>query len=118
MALGPGAAGLSLGAGVRAYYYLSCGYCQTCLSGLEPLCEDSKGNVGRECDGGYAEYLKLPAHLFIPLPEGWTTGAIRPRPASSRMRWPPPSRSSVGRACGPARRWRSWAPAAAWASTR
>ncbi len=70
VALGPGAAGLSLGAAVTAYYYLSCGHCQTCLSGLEPLCENSKGNVGRDCDGGYAEYLKLPAHLFIPLPEG------------------------------------------------
>src|SRR5215472_16252817 len=27
------------------------------------------GNVGLECDGGYAEYIKLPAHIFIKLPE-------------------------------------------------
>ena len=24
--------------------------------------------VGMSCDGGYAEYLKLPAHIFIKLP--------------------------------------------------
>ncbi len=28
------------------------------------------GYVGRDCDGGYAEYIKLPARLFIKLPEG------------------------------------------------
>ena len=31
---------------------------------------NSGGNVGRDCDGGYAEYIKLPAHIFIKLPEG------------------------------------------------
>ena len=28
------------------------------------------GNVGLECDGGYAEYIKLPAHIFIKYPDG------------------------------------------------
>ena len=28
------------------------------------------GNVGLNCDGGYAEYIKLPAHIFIKLPAG------------------------------------------------
>jgi D-arabinose 1-dehydrogenase-like Zn-dependent alcohol dehydrogenase len=31
---------------------------------------NSAGNVGRNCDGGYAEYIKLPAHIFIKLPDG------------------------------------------------
>ena len=40
-----------------------------CLSQLEPLCVNGRGNVGIECDGGYADYIKLPAHVFIKLPE-------------------------------------------------
>ncbi|MBI3044653.1 MAG: zinc-binding dehydrogenase [Betaproteobacteria bacterium] len=70
VSLGAGVRGLAVGDGVTAYYYLNCGHCRWCLSGLEPLCANSGGNVGRNCDGGYAEYIKLPAHLFIRLPQG------------------------------------------------
>lgn len=65
---GPGVSGLAVGDPVTAYYYLNCGYCRWCLANLEPLCENSAGNVGRNCDGGYAEYIRLPAHIFIRLP--------------------------------------------------
>lgn len=68
--VGTGTSGLSVGDAVTAYYYLVCGHCRWCLAGFEPLCENSKGNVGRNCDGGYAQYIKLPAHIFIKLPEG------------------------------------------------
>jgi D-arabinose 1-dehydrogenase-like Zn-dependent alcohol dehydrogenase len=60
---------LTVGDAVTAYFYLNCGRCRWCLASLEPLCSNSGGNVGIECDGGYAEYIKLPAHLFIKLPE-------------------------------------------------
>lgn len=70
VAVGPGVTGLAVGDGVTAYYYLNCGHCRWCLASLEPLCVNSSGNVGRNCDGGYAEYIKLPAHNFINLPEG------------------------------------------------
>ncbi len=66
--VGAGVAGLSVGDAVTAYYYLSCGHCRWCLSGFEPLCSEGGGNVGRNCNGGYAEYIKLPGHLFIKLP--------------------------------------------------
>ncbi len=69
VAVGVGVAGLAVGDGVTAYYYLNCGHCRWCLSNLEPLCENSGGNVGRNCDGGYAEYIKLPAHNFLKLPQ-------------------------------------------------
>jgi propanol-preferring alcohol dehydrogenase len=62
--------GLKTGDPVTAYYYLFCGSCRRCLANLEPLCEISGGNVGKECDGGYAEYIKLPAHNFLRLPDG------------------------------------------------
>jgi len=70
VATGAGVKGLAIGDAVTAYYYLNCGHCRWCLASLEPLCANSGGNVGRNCDGGYAEYIKLPAHVFIKLPEG------------------------------------------------
>jgi propanol-preferring alcohol dehydrogenase len=69
VAVGAGVRGLATGDAVTAYYYLNCGHCRWCLSSLEPLCAHSGGNVGRNCDGGYAEYIKLPAHIFIKLPD-------------------------------------------------
>jgi D-arabinose 1-dehydrogenase-like Zn-dependent alcohol dehydrogenase len=69
VALGAGVSGLKVGDGVTAYFYLNCGHCRFCLANLEPLCSDGGGNVGIECDGGYAEYIKLPAHIFVKFPE-------------------------------------------------
>lgn len=69
VSVGSGVSGLAVGDGVTAYYYLNCGYCGWCLANLEPLCVNTGGNVGSDCDGGYAEYIKLPAHIFIKLPE-------------------------------------------------
>jgi propanol-preferring alcohol dehydrogenase len=68
--VGPGVRGLAAGDAVTAYYYLFCGRCRWCLGELEPLCTGAGGNVGLDCDGGYAEYIKLPAHNFIRLPPG------------------------------------------------
>ena len=67
---GPGVRGLKVGDAVTTYFYLNCGHCRWCLTSLEPLCENSGGQVGLECDGAYAEYVKLPAQNFIKLPEG------------------------------------------------
>ncbi|HEY5378917.1 MAG TPA: zinc-binding dehydrogenase [Pseudolabrys sp.] len=69
VALGAGVTSLKVGDAVTSYFYLNCGHCRYCHSQLEPLCEHSGGNVGLECDGGYAEYIKLPAHIFIKYPE-------------------------------------------------
>ncbi len=69
VAVGAGVSGLAIGDGVTAYYYLNCGHCRPCLTNFEPLCENSGGNVGISCDGGYAEYIKLPAHIFLKLPQ-------------------------------------------------
>ena len=70
VAMGAGVHGLKVGDAVTSYFYLNCGYCRWCLAQLEPLCENLAGNIGRECDGGYAEYIKLPARNFIRFPEG------------------------------------------------
>ena len=70
VSVGAGVTGLAVGDGVTAYYYLNCGHCRWCLANLEPLCPNTRGNVGRNCDGGYAEYIKLAERTFIKLPEG------------------------------------------------
>lgn len=69
VAVGAGVSALKVGDPVTSYFYLNCGHCRYCASNLEPLCDHSGGNVGLECDGGYAEYIKLPAHIFIKYPE-------------------------------------------------
>ena len=68
--VGAGVEGLSEGDAVTAYYYLTCGRCRWCRVNRETLCDNLAGQVGRQIDGGYAEYIKLPARSFIPLPEG------------------------------------------------
>jgi len=67
---GAGVRGLKVGDPVTTYFYLNCGHCRWCLQNFEPLCENSGGQVGLECDGAYAEYVKLPERNFIKLPEG------------------------------------------------
>ncbi|MGI9423229.1 MAG: alcohol dehydrogenase catalytic domain-containing protein, partial [Hyphomicrobiaceae bacterium] len=68
--VGAGVSNLAIGDVVTAYFYIHCGTCLYCLSNREPLCEALAGNVGRDCDGGYAEYIKLPSRLFIKIPDG------------------------------------------------
>lgn len=67
---GAGVTGLGVGDPVTAHFYLTCGHCKWCRINRETLCENLRGNVGREIDGGYAEYIKLPARNFIKLPGG------------------------------------------------
>ncbi|MFQ5660605.1 MAG: alcohol dehydrogenase catalytic domain-containing protein [Gammaproteobacteria bacterium] len=70
VATGAGVTALQKDDPVTAYFYLNCGHCRWCLANLEPLCENLAGYVGRESDGGYAEYIKLPERNFIKLVEG------------------------------------------------
>ena len=68
--VGLGVSNIAAGDPVTAYFYLSCGHCRWCVANLEPLCDNTGGHVGRNCDGGYAEFIKLPARNFIKLPDG------------------------------------------------
>lgn len=54
---------------VVCHFYLTCKACRFCRSGRETLCENWKGYVGMACDGGYAEYMAVPALNLCPLPE-------------------------------------------------
>ena len=67
--IGSGVAGFSRGDRVTTHAYITCGYCKWCKADREPLCDNLTGFVGRNVDGGYAEYVKLPARTFIKVPE-------------------------------------------------
>lgn len=70
VAVAPGVTSVKPGDGVTAYFYLTCGACRWCRVNRETLCENFGGYVGREVDGGYAEYIKLPASAFLKYPKG------------------------------------------------
>jgi propanol-preferring alcohol dehydrogenase len=62
--------GLRPGDRVTCHFYLTCKVCRFCRSGRETLCTDFKGYVGAACDGGFAEYMALPAVNLCRLPAG------------------------------------------------
>lgn len=68
-AVGPGVTDIAVGDPVTAYFYLTCGDCKWCRIDRETLCENFGGYIGRACDGGYAELMKLPSKNFIKLPD-------------------------------------------------
>jgi alcohol dehydrogenase, propanol-preferring len=70
VAVGRGVRNVKPGDGVTAYFYLTCGECRWCRTDRETLCDNFGGYVGREIDGGYAEYIKLPATSFLTIPDG------------------------------------------------
>ena len=68
VALGSAVQGLEIGDRVTPHFYLFCGRCRYCLTMREPLCENTGGYIGRQRDGGYAEYVALPARNLIKIP--------------------------------------------------
>jgi NADPH:quinone reductase-like Zn-dependent oxidoreductase len=66
-ALGDGVAGVAVGDRVVVQPGLSCGRCAQCLSGHDNLCRDYK-ILGENTQGGYAEYIAVPAGNVVPAP--------------------------------------------------
>lgn len=66
---GPAVEGFSPGDRVVVYYYLFCGRCRWCLRGLQNLCLDLRGLFAFVSDGGFAEYVTVPAHCLVRLPQ-------------------------------------------------
>jgi propanol-preferring alcohol dehydrogenase len=55
---------------VTCHFYLTCKVCLYCRSGRETLCPAFRGYVGMASDGGYAEYMAIPAVNVCPIPAG------------------------------------------------
>ena len=53
---------------VCLHYNISCGDCHYCRKGNEQFCTSVK-MIGHHIDGGYAEYIAMPARNAVPLPE-------------------------------------------------
>ena len=66
---GAAAAGITLGSRVMLNPGLSCWRCEYCLSGRDNQCVQYKV-LGAQVDGGYAEYVKVPAVNALPIPDG------------------------------------------------
>lgn len=58
--IGDGVTGYQTGDRVSISPIIPCGHCRNCLSGRENLCEN-RLSIGYQYDGGYAEYVKIPA---------------------------------------------------------
>jgi propanol-preferring alcohol dehydrogenase len=70
-AVGAGVNHLKPGDRVGAYWWFGCGRCRCCLSGQEQACITSQSDLraaGLTLDGGYAEYMKVPAAYAMRLP--------------------------------------------------
>ncbi|MCC6531068.1 MAG: zinc-binding dehydrogenase [Burkholderiales bacterium] len=66
--LAPDANGIALGQRVVVCNNVSCGDCRYCRSGRDTLCVDRK-IVGGQRDGGYAEFVAVPARDCVVLPD-------------------------------------------------
>jgi D-arabinose 1-dehydrogenase-like Zn-dependent alcohol dehydrogenase len=53
---------------VCLHYLLTCGDCYYCSLGSEQFCPSGR-MIGKHCDGGYAEYIAVPARSALPLPD-------------------------------------------------
>jgi propanol-preferring alcohol dehydrogenase len=60
-----------------AWIYSSCGHCEYCLSGEENLCPEFKA-TGRDANGGYAEYMIVPAGYTYLIPEVFSDAQAAP----------------------------------------
>jgi len=56
------------GTPVTVYPLLSCGHCEPCLNGYAHVCNTLR-LIGIDCDGGMAEYVKVPADKVLAIPQ-------------------------------------------------
>ncbi len=68
--IGSEVAHVKIGDRVACHFYLTCQVCRFCRSGRETLCTAFRGYLGMACDGGYAEYMAIPAANVTPIPPG------------------------------------------------
>jgi propanol-preferring alcohol dehydrogenase len=60
-----------------AWIHSACGKCKFCQSGNENLCPEFRA-TGRDVDGGYAEYMTVPAGFAHAIPRGFSDSEAAP----------------------------------------
>lgn len=68
--LGEDTLGAAEGDRAVVYYYTPCGECGWCGLGHGHLCPNAGPQIGFSADGGFAEYVAVPARNLLPLPPG------------------------------------------------
>ncbi len=64
--LGAKVTDVAVGDRVALHYLVTCGQCDYCARGLEQFCRHGR-MLGKDIDGGYAEYIVVPARNAIPI---------------------------------------------------
>jgi NADPH:quinone reductase-like Zn-dependent oxidoreductase len=83
---GPGLGLFSGGERVVVNPSLWCGRCRECLKGEQSLCETYR-IVGEHTDGGFAEYVAVPAQNCHTLPDGFSFEEAAALPVSYQTAW-------------------------------
>src|SRR5213596_332006 len=75
--VGAQVANLAAGDRVCVHYLVHCGRCEFCVRGLEQFCRSGQ-MIGKHGDGGYAQFIKVPARNAFALPDkiSFEIGAI------------------------------------------
>jgi propanol-preferring alcohol dehydrogenase len=75
--VGPEVRGIRAGDRVCVHYMVTCGTCDFCRGGTEQFCRQGS-MIGKNRDGGYAEYIVVPERNAVPLPEAisFEAGAV------------------------------------------
>jgi len=60
-----------------AWIFSACGRCEYCLSGQENLCPAFRA-TGRDANGGYAQYMVVPAAFAHPIPDALSDSEAAP----------------------------------------
>ena len=76
--VGSGVPAERVGQRVILYYYVGCGNCRHCRVGDEQLCAAMRAEYGFISDGGYAEFVTVPARNAVPLPDSISDEAAAP----------------------------------------
>lgn len=66
-ATGSRVTGIAAGDHVCVHYLVTCGQCYYCSRGNEQFCSSGQ-MLGKHRDGGFAEYISVPARSIVPLP--------------------------------------------------
>ena len=75
--VGPKVKDVAVGDRVCLHYLLTCGDCHYCRTGDEQFCIQGR-MLGKDCDGGYAEHISVPARNAVRLPDeiSFEVGAV------------------------------------------
>jgi D-arabinose 1-dehydrogenase-like Zn-dependent alcohol dehydrogenase len=87
VAVGSGVATHAIGDRVVVYQRRFCGQCRNCLRGRQDMCR-ALGAPAVDTEGGYAEFVCVPANMGIKIPDGvdWNAAALACCPIGTSLR--------------------------------